>query len=167
MAAATRSGGARCSISSSSERGAGAFRALILAGRRGTRDPFAESVGASHRALIPVAGVPMLLRVARTLARVPELERLWISIDEPERLAALPELAELRATGRLGFHTSLPSPSRSVLSALAQTGTPLLITTADHALLEVPTVQHFLAAARARGCDVAAGLVAEPVIRAR
>ncbi len=109
----------------------------------------------------------MLLRVVRTLAAAPSLAKLWISIDEPALLEPLPELAALRASGRLEIHESLPSPSVSVQSALAATGTPLLVTTADHALLEPRTVEHFLAEAAARGCDVAAGLVSERVIRAR
>src|SRR4029453_16464860 len=43
------------------------FSALILAGRRGPQDPLAVSRGATHRALLPVAGVPMLVRVVRAL----------------------------------------------------------------------------------------------------
>ena len=38
----------------------------MLAGRRGPRDALAEAHGVSHRALLPVDGVPMLLRVLRT-----------------------------------------------------------------------------------------------------
>lgn len=109
----------------------------------------------------------MLLRVVHTLEQLPNLRQIWISIDEPALLDPLPELQALRASGRVQLHASLPSPSRSVQSALDLTGTPLLITTADHALLEPPTLEHFLAEARARGCDVAAGLVEEQVIRAR
>jgi GTP:adenosylcobinamide-phosphate guanylyltransferase len=109
----------------------------------------------------------MLLRVVRTLAAMPELAQLTISIDAPELLAPIPELAELVSARRLAYHASLPSPSRSVLSVLAATGTPLLITTADHALLEARTVRYFLSEARARGADVAVGLVEKPVIDAR
>jgi GTP:adenosylcobinamide-phosphate guanylyltransferase len=141
--------------------------ALILAGRRGKSDPFAESVGASHRALIPVAGVPMLLRVVRTLAAMPELSRLTISIDVPELIEPLPDLAALESQKRVAYHRSLPSPSRSVQSALDASGTPLLVTTADHALLEAEIVRYFLREARARAADVAVGLVERSVIETR
>ena len=45
--------------------------ALVLAGRRGASDALADALAASdasgHHALLDVAGVPMLLRVVRTL----------------------------------------------------------------------------------------------------
>src|SRR3546814_15597173 len=45
------------------------------------------------------------------------------------------------------FRSSLPaaaSPSLSVAAALEQFGTPLLVTTADHALLRAEWLQYFL-----------------------
>ncbi|NJM91716.1 MAG: hypothetical protein HC861_02805 [Rhodospirillaceae bacterium] len=39
------------------------MNALILAGSRGPDDPMAKAANVSHKALLPVAGVPMLLRV--------------------------------------------------------------------------------------------------------
>ena len=70
------------------------FAGLVLAGRREGVDPFAESVGASHRALIPVAGVPMLLRVLRCLAATSRVADLTVSIDRPELIDEVPEIAE-------------------------------------------------------------------------
>ena len=36
------------------------FTALILAGSRGPDDPVARQAGQTHKALVPVAGVPMV-----------------------------------------------------------------------------------------------------------
>jgi hypothetical protein len=65
------------------------FTALVLAGRRGPDDPLAKSRGASHRALLPVAGVPMLARVLTALRGARHVAKIWISIDAPEVLASV------------------------------------------------------------------------------
>jgi GTP:adenosylcobinamide-phosphate guanylyltransferase len=136
------------------------WAALILAGRRGADDPLARSRGASHRALIEVAGVPMLLRVWRALRASHKITSICVSIDVPEALDAVPELAAARADGSLTVHASRESPARSVADALANRGDdPLLVTTADHALLTGPRVDGFLDAAGATGADVAVGVV--------
>ena len=43
------------------------FTAIVLAGSRPGRDAFAESFGTDLKALIPVAGEPMLRRPVRAL----------------------------------------------------------------------------------------------------
>lgn len=143
------------------------FSALILAGRRGPQDPLAASRGATHRALLPVAGVPMLVRVVRTL-RAAGLTRLHVSIDAPELLEVLPELAALRRAGALQLHPSASSPSRSVAAVLASDAMlPCLVTTADHALLTPAMVEHFLAEACASQADLLIGMVAASLVQAQ
>lgn len=143
------------------------FSALVLAGRRGPQDPLAVSRGATHRALLRVAGVPMLVRVVRTL-RAAGLARLHVSIDAPELLDAEPELAALRASGALRVHASADSPSKSVAAVLAADGVlPCLVTTADHPLLTPAMLEHFLGAACASGADLSIGMVSETVVRAQ
>lgn len=142
---------------------------LILAGSRSEGDALARERRVAHRALLEVDGQPMLLRVVRSLLALPALERLIVSIDDPAALADLDELAALRASGRLEVRRSLDSPSRSVLDALGAAGDSarVLVTTADHALLEPAWVEHFLAASEARGADLGVGLVARTRIEAR
>ena len=41
--------------------------ALVLAASRGPQDPVARHAGQSHKALVKVGGVPMLVRVLHTL----------------------------------------------------------------------------------------------------
>ena len=40
---------------------------LVLAGRRGPSEPLAQAAGCSHKALMPIRGIPMLSRVLRSL----------------------------------------------------------------------------------------------------
>ncbi len=115
--------------------------ALVLAGVRPGGDPLAEHAGVSHKALIDIGGLPMLQRVLLALAGVPAIARIVVAIDRPELVAALP------ACGKPV--TVLPArsgPSASVAHALAVLGAPMLVTTADHALLQSSWVLQFLAA---------------------
>ncbi|MEO6079298.1 MAG: nucleotidyltransferase family protein [Steroidobacteraceae bacterium] len=115
--------------------------ALVLAGVRPGGDPLAEHAGVSHKALIDIGGVAMLQRVLLALAGVPAIARIVVAIDRPDLVAALPDC------GRPV--TVLPArsgPSASVAHALDAEGAPLLVTTADHALLQSAWVEEFLAA---------------------
>lgn len=141
--------------------------ALVLAGsRRGEDDPVARYRQLPWKCLVTVGGVPMLTRVVRALVACPRIGTVFVSLDDAEQLDLLPELAELRAGGRIRTLTSAGSLSRSVADAFAQSGAPLLVTTADHALLSPAMLEHFLTAADAAGADVAAGLASEAVIGA-
>ena len=142
--------------------GRAGITAVILAGSRaGAADPMALAAGISHKALLPVAGVPMLARVADALRASPAVGRIAVMIEAPGRT-----LAGFEAPAGLLLRETAPSPSRSVAAALAEFGPPLLVTTADHALLTPAMVAHFLAALPS-GADAAAGLArAETVLAA-
>jgi molybdopterin-guanine dinucleotide biosynthesis protein A len=133
------------------------YTALVLAGRRGESDALASSRGASHRALLPVAGVPMLARVLTALRGARHVAKIWVSIDAPDVLASVPELAAFRD---LPVHRSKESPARSVADALGELGTErVLVTTANHALLSGARVDRFLERAADSRADVAVGVV--------
>lgn len=145
-----------------------AFSALVLAGRRGLENRFAAVQGDTHRALLDVVGVPMLVRVVRALRASSSVEQIAVSIDDPSAFEAIAELRELEAGGAITRHASLASPSRSVLDALSRQtlGERVLVTTADHALLTPEIIDHFSARADQSDADLAVGVVAESVIRA-
>ena len=113
--------------------------ALVLAGRRGPDDPLARAAGAPHRALLELCGQPMLERVIETLVGIPAIASIAVSIDEPDLLRgpAGGRLGDRVARGDLALLPSDRSPSRSVLAALdaLPSDAPILLTTADHALL--------------------------------
>jgi len=147
------------------------YAALVLAGRGGSDDPLAAATGAPHRALLDIRGQPMLERVLRTLLEIPCIEQISISIDEPEVLAREPALSQLLSQPgtRLAVRRSASSPSRSVLATLDELAAnqPLLVTTADHALLTRAMVEHFLARTENAGADVGVALVAAQLLCAR
>lgn len=122
------------------------WTAVLLAGRRPGEDAFALSHGVAAKALIEVGGEPMLGRVVRTLLASPPVGRIVVLAQEPEALAAGP-LAWLNEEPRLGFARSESGISTSILSIAgrAQAPWPLLVVTADHALLTPPMVAEFLA----------------------
>ncbi|MGE0440859.1 MAG: NTP transferase domain-containing protein [Gemmatimonadales bacterium] len=140
---------------------------LVLAGRRGGPDDLAAAAGATHRALLDIHGVPMLERVIGVLRTVPSLGRIYLSIDRPDLVEAASELAPLLASGDLVLLPAEPSPSRSVAAGVAAAGTPVFVTTADHALLTREIAEHFLRRAKESGADLAFGLVPATVVRAR
>jgi len=145
------------------------FTALVLAGSRGgAGDDLAAAQGEQHRALIPVRGVPMLVRVIRTLRAAPSIAAIVVSIDDPAALDAVPELCALVAAGALQLRRSESSPSRSVVVMLEAlpAGAPVLVTTADHALLTPAMVEHFTHACARASADVYVGLVAASLLRA-
>ena len=122
--------------------------ALVLAGTRAGGDPLSDYAGVSHKALIEVGGRTMIERVVEALSAVPEVARIVVAIERPEVLNGLPGLQGANVKP----WTTMPTesgPSATVAAALASEGSPLLVTTADHALLQTCWVKEFWAACRA------------------
>lgn len=120
--------------------------ALILAGNRGGNDTIASLTGVSHKAMAPINGVPMLVRLWRCLSACPAIAQIYVCIDGEELLTGIAELAAALKSGRLIVIPPAASPAASVASALAEIGLerPLLVTTADHPLLTAEMIHHFL-----------------------
>lgn len=139
------------------------YDALVMAAGRGPSDPMATAFGVAHKCLVPVAGTPMLARVADALLNCPYVEHISVSIDEAEAVTAA--LGPRPAIEVVASSTSAPA---SVLAALERTTTqwPVLVTTADHALLTPEIVSHFLQAAAESEADLAVGLAARQTIEA-
>ena len=124
---------------------------LILAGQReGVIDPLCAAAGVSHKAEIPVAGVPMLGRVVAALAGAGLSENICVSGYQGSSLKQVPSGA---------------GPADSVALGLADIDDyPCLITTCDHALLTSDMVQTFIARAEADGSDICVGFATEETI---
>lgn len=128
--------------------------AIVLAGSRPGTDPFAQGFGTDLKALIPVAGEPMLNRPVRALLATSCIEKVIVLGQAPERLRdVLPcgPGVDVRESG-----PTIASTIRALCDDPA-TPWPLLITTADHALLEPTMVEEICAAAD--NVDVAIGVV--------
>jgi GTP:adenosylcobinamide-phosphate guanylyltransferase len=148
--------------------GAAPDAVLVLAGRRGERDPVAAVAGVSHKALVRVAGAPMLERVLESLRAALPHATLHVSCGDAALLRETGVLGRLVEAGVIRHHPSAGSPAASV-AAFLESGpeAPLLVTTADHALLSREVVEHFVAAARSRDADVVVGLVERACFRER
>lgn len=141
--------------------------ALVLAGSRGPGDPLAMYAGVTHKALIEIGGVPMVQRVVSALAAVPAIGRIIVMIERPELLSTHAGLLAAAGSCELQVITAAGSPSSSVLAGIDHAGTPLLVTTADHALLEPRWVQHFIdAVSRRPDIDVFAALARSEAVLA-
>jgi GTP:adenosylcobinamide-phosphate guanylyltransferase len=142
----------------------GRFTALVLAGSRGPADPVAAAAGLPHKALVPVAGRPMLLRVIDALRQCPEVGRIVLCLDDRALVDRLPELSAAVAAGEIATIAAERSPATSVLAALDRIpgALPLLVVTADHPLLTPAMVRHFLAGLG--NAEAAAAVASESVI---
>ena len=134
------------------------FAALVLAGsREGAVDPVAAYGGATHKALIKLGGRTLLCRVAVAL-RDAGAARICVVSSHPD-VRAEAKVLDVEVVDEQ------PGPSLSVAAAGAHLGTPLLVTTADHALLEGAWVSRFLADVPT-DADVAALVAARATVEA-
>lgn len=112
------------------------FSALILAGSRAGEDGAEIFGGAAHKALILIDGETLLARVFAALKQA-GATRILISCDAGPVADCARDLG-----GEIVPPAS--GPSGSVLAAFAQAGAPLLVTTADHALLQADWVREII-----------------------
>ncbi len=139
------------------------FDALVMAGtRRGGRDPVALHAGVSNKCLVDVCGRPMISRVLEALAASPHIRSIAISIEDPQILLACDELSQMIDQHHITFAPSGSGPALSVLKAIEgkTTFAPLLVTTADSALLTRQIVDCFCAEARTGQADLSVGFAA-------
>ena len=138
------------------------WTAIVLAGQRPGVDPLAAAFGETYKALIPIAGVPMVLRVTATLRASPCVARIVVLAQQPAVIAAaLPQDARIAVLpSGAGIATSI-----AAVAGGAAAPWPILVTTADHPLLTPAMVEAF--AAKADGRDVAVAVVERGTFAAR
>ena len=139
------------------------WTAILLAGQRPGEDGFAAAHGVAAKALIRVGGEPMLGRVARTLLASPSVGRILVLAQQPERLFA-GELAWMAEEPRIAASVGGEGISSSIaaVAGTPEAPFPVLVTTADHALLTPEMVETFLAGAA--DADGAFALVERAVV---
>ncbi len=142
--------------------------ALLLAGSRKSEDPVARSKNVSNKVLADIGGKPMILRVLDTLDRVEIIKEKILCGPDSETLSCHPLLQSLVDSKSLHWVAPREGPSRSVGEVLARFDGhyPMLVTTADHALLTPEMVEFFIKEASREGVDVAVGLVPYPIVSA-
>jgi GTP:adenosylcobinamide-phosphate guanylyltransferase len=138
------------------------YAALLLAGARPGGDSFTKRYGASMKALIPIAGEPMVLRPLRALLASDRVESVRLLTQEPDDIAAvLPDAPGWSVEPSDG--TIAETLER--ICADKRTRWPLLVTTADHALLDTAMIDQFCA--EAVGADLAIGVVTKSALEKR
>jgi GTP:adenosylcobinamide-phosphate guanylyltransferase len=130
------------------------WTAVVLAGSRPGRDQFAERFGTDLKALIPVAGEPMIRRPVRALLESGSIAQILVLSQAPDRIAAV-----LPDDPRIQVGQSQGTIAETMLELLTDERLqwPVLVTTADHALLDAATIDEFCTGAAS--ADVAIGVV--------
>jgi GTP:adenosylcobinamide-phosphate guanylyltransferase len=141
---------------------AASFTAIILAGKRPGKDLVAEAAGVACKSFAPIEGRPMVHRVLDALAGARQVGTRILCGPSQSLIELEPKLKARLETGEVKWIDSHPTPSLSTYHAL-QTfpeDKPVLVTTADHALLTPQIVDYFCSEARRLPSDVAVGLTA-------
>ena len=138
------------------------YTAVLLAGSRPGRDRFAEQYGTHLKALIPIAGEPMVRRPVRALLDSGSIGQIIVLAQAPERfVGALP------GDPRISVRRSQGTIAETVLALCSDPATswPLVVTTADHALLDAAMIDEFCSAAA--DSDLAIGVAERRAMTAR
>ena len=142
------------------------FTAVVLAGDRSTNDPLTKATGVPCKALTPVGGTPMVLRVLAALAAAREIETRilcgpqWAAMEQETGLRTLIESGDVRWI----MPQATPSSSAYAVMQSLPEQSLVLVTTADHALLTPQIIDYFCSEARMKDYDVAVGVVLEPLV---
>ena len=130
------------------------YTAIVLAGSRPGRDSFAQAFGTDLKALIPLAGEPMVKRPVQALLSSDRIGQVIVLSQAPERMAEV-----LPQDPRVTFRQSDATIAQTMLGLCNNPSVdwPLVVTTADHALLDAATVDEFLSASDT--ADIAIGVV--------
>lgn len=141
----------------------GKWTAIVLAGQRPGENGFAQSHGVAAKALIRAGGEPMLGRVARSLLDSPSIGRIVVLAQDAESLLT-GELEWMADEPRISTARSGDGISTSVgrVAGTEAAPYPVLVTTADHALLRPEMVETFIAGTE--GVDAAFAMVERKVV---
>jgi GTP:adenosylcobinamide-phosphate guanylyltransferase len=127
---------------------------VVLAGSRPGHDPFAAQFGTDLKPLIPVAGEPMVARPVRALLSCEMIGDVIVLTQKTKRIRAV-----LPKSRRIEVAESEATIAETIERLILDKATrfPILVTTADHALLDGEMIGEFTN--KAEGADLAIGVV--------
>ena len=130
------------------------FTAVVLAGSRPGGDEFARQFGTDLKGLVAVCGEPMVRRPIRALLASRSVGQVIVLSQAPDRIACV-----VPGDPRVTYGQSRDTIAETMLEICLdpETRWPILVTTADHALLAPEMVDQFVCGAQ--GADVAIGVV--------
>jgi len=140
--------------------------AIVLAGQRPGGDPLAEHFGLRFKALVEVAGQPMLAWVGASLAARSDVRQIIILAQQPGALLDHPATRWLGEETRVVLRDCGDSISEAISSTLhtMPAAYPFLLTTADNVLLDDAMIDQFVE--RSAGADLAVALVERRTLEA-
>lgn len=136
--------------------------AIVLAGERPGGDPLAKAMGVAAKALIQIAGEAMVSRVVRVLAGHSGIGRIVVVAQDFLALRNDPACAWMAGDPRIAFAPSRATIAATVAKLIAEGAAPMIVTTADNALLTGAIIDHFLESASHR--DLAIAMVERRVL---
>lgn len=116
-------------------------RVVILAGqRKGAPNPLAERFGMTHKCLIPLHGRPLIAHVLEMLASHPGVESLVVSVEREAFDGIYDVISGIDGHHCVRLIESRDNIADSILAAADGWPGPMIVTTADHALLSPQAV---------------------------
>jgi CTP:molybdopterin cytidylyltransferase MocA len=136
------------------------FTAVVLAADRFQPDAVAQAAGVGAKAFAPVNCIPMVLRVIDALQTAQAVDAIVLCGPPADIVETVPDLIRKLENGAIQWVANRPTPSTSAALAMQQIPAekPVLLTTADHALLRAEIVDFFCRESIASGHDVLVGL---------
>lgn len=143
------------------------LRLVVLAGHGlgpAGVDPLAERFGEKHRCLIPLAGRPLIAHVLQTAAQHPRVASLAVCVEREAFDPIWDVLTRLPGRGTIALVEAREDIAASVRKAAEDWEGPLLVTTADHALLSAESIDAM--ARMLETCDVTFALARRDAVEA-
>jgi molybdopterin-guanine dinucleotide biosynthesis protein A len=142
------------------------FSAIIMAADRNPDDPVMLAAGVACKALAPVDGTPMVLRVLDALQESEEVGPRLLCGPPAPLLEQAGALKSGVVAGHYGWIASRESPSASAAAGMEQIPAtqPVLLTTADHALLTSRIIDDFCRQARTSDFELLVALVPHDLV---
>lgn len=137
------------------------FTAIVLAADRTAADPVRTATGAACKAFAPVHGRAMILRVLDALQASGMVGRILVCGPPESQVPLCPGLQQRIRDDRILWLEGRETPAASAEYCLGRIpeNMPVLLTTADHALLTPEIVRCFLAESAGQDADATLGLV--------
>lgn len=125
----------------SDERAAAPFRLIVLAGNGGDGPgPLARRFAVSHKCLVPIAGCPLIGHILHTAALHPRIASLAVSIEREAFEPVYDQLTRLPGRGTVQLVEARDNLADSVREAARGWAGPVIVATADHALLSAASI---------------------------
>ena len=142
--------------------------ALAPAGERGAGDPVAKLSGVSSKALAPLAGTPMIIRVLNALQATGRIDSIVLCGPDQDAVKNCPPLQEVLNKDNVAWVPAERSLADSIQAGLARIDPAalVLVTTADHALLDAEILNYFLDRVVDSSADVNVGMVEYGLVEA-